>query len=161
MKMTAKQIVEKLEMEAIPNEGGWFSRQYTSLTCTDGRPNLTSIYALFTHDQFSAMHRLDADEIFFYHSGSPFHALELYENGGFQEIVIGPDLGKGQQPQHTFRKGSWFGGKPLVESEFEYTLLSCVVSPGFCYEGFELAKLGAMLLKYPRVQALVKKLVRP
>ncbi|MCH6258320.1 cupin domain-containing protein [Puniceicoccaceae bacterium K14] len=155
-----EQLVGKLKMDPIPEEGGWFARKYTSKQAIDGRPVTTSIYALFTELQFSALHRLDADEIFFYQSGCAFQALELLPDGSHRVIVIGPDLEKGHCPQYTFKRGAWFGGKPVVKADCGYSLLSCVMSPGFVYEGFELGFGEELIENYPDAERLIADFVR-
>lgn len=153
-------IVERLAMEPIPEEGGWFSRQYTSPLKIDGRASATSIYALFTNEQFSALHRLDADELFFYQSGNPFEVLELLPNGDSRVVVIGPDIEKGHRAQFTFSKGSWFGGRPISSTEFDFSLVSCMVTPGFIYEGFELGEKDYLVTKYPKEMESIFQLTR-
>ena len=66
--MNAKDVIELLGLEPLPHEGGYFYQTY-NLTENDrsDRPIATAIYYLLTPDDFSAMHRLDSDEIYHFY----------------------------------------------------------------------------------------------
>jgi len=51
------------------------------------------------------------------------------------ENALGPDLRAGQRPQAIVPAGAW----QAAESLGAWTLVSCVVAPGFLFERFELA----------------------
>jgi hypothetical protein len=51
---------------------------------------------------------------------------------------LGPDVLGGASPQIVVPKGWWQAARSLGE----WTLVSCTVSPGFRFEGFELAEPG-------------------
>ena len=52
-------------------------------------------------------------------------------------LVVVP-AASGQAPQHVVRAGEW----QSAEADDGWTLVACVVAPGFRYEGFELAPPG-------------------
>jgi len=52
-----------------------------------------------------------------------------------QRHVLGTDLAAGQRPQLLVPAGDW----QAAESLGGWTLVGCTVSPGFRFEGFELA----------------------
>ena len=52
--------------------------------------------------------------------------------------TLGPDIRAGQRPQVVVPTGHW----QAAETTGDYTLVSCVVAPGFQFEGFELAPEG-------------------
>jgi uncharacterized protein len=50
-------------------------------------------------------------------------------------VTLGADVLGGQQPQAVVPAGAW----QSAESTGSWTLVGCTVSPGFTFEGFELA----------------------
>ena len=71
----------------------------------------------------------------FWHAGGPL-ALSISEDGQKAYAYrLGPDLRAGQRPQAIVPAGAW----QAAESLGAWTLVSCVVAPGFVFERFELA----------------------
>lgn len=52
-----------------------------------------------------------------------------------EDHVLGPEVLNGQSPQILVPEGWW----QAARSTGTWTLVSCTVSPGFRFEGFELA----------------------
>ena len=86
--MTAEDWIQKLSLEPLPEEGGWFCRTFTGSTGGNERAGSSSIYALFTSDQSSALHRLDADEVFCYNAGDAFRILKLETSNRFSTRLL-------------------------------------------------------------------------
>ena len=80
-RLTANEIKELLNLQPHPEEGGFYVETYRSTDeiHPDALPNRyagkrmfgTGIYYLLTPDTFSAMHRLQSDEIFHFYLGDP------------------------------------------------------------------------------------------
>ena len=157
--MSAEGLISELGLEPLPEEGGWFRRTRTE-DIGGERPAMTCIYALFTREQFSALHRLDVAETLFYQGGDPFEVLSLRSCGECETIVIGSSVGLGQQPHSTFESGVWFGGRPVESGEFGYSLISAVVSPGFVWKGFELGKREELIETFPERKDMIRSLTR-
>lgn len=133
--MTADEIIAALELAPHP-EGGWFRETWRALAAEGARPSGTAIHFLLKAEERSHWHRVDADEIWLYHAGAPL-ALRMAAdgNGPASTLRLGPDLGAGEQPQIVVPKGHW----QAARTTGAWTLVSCTVSPGFMFEGFELA----------------------
>jgi hypothetical protein len=133
--MTAEEIIETLGLERHP-EGGWFKETWRAEN--EGRPTGTCIYFLLGKGEASHWHRVDAAEIWLYHAGAPL-VLSVSETdaGPAQDHLLTPDLAKGR-PQFVIPEGHW----QAARSTGGWTLVSCTVSPGFQFEGFELAAPG-------------------
>ncbi|MFN3213177.1 MAG: cupin domain-containing protein [Henriciella sp.] len=129
----ASEIIRLLGMKAHP-EGGHYAETYRSPG--DERASSTAIYYLLQADEVSAWHRVDAEEHWLWHAGGPL-ALTLSppDGTGSAAHVLGPDLRAGQRPQLTVPANHW----QTAESLGAWTLVSCVVAPGFEFSGFELA----------------------
>jgi len=133
--MTADQIIAELGLAPHP-EGGHYRQTWAAEN--EGRPTATCIYFLLTADEVSHWHRVDAAEIWLYHAGAPLVlSISDTEAGPAQDHLLTPDLAQGR-PQIIVPAHHW----QAARSTGAYTLVSCVVSPGFRFEGFELAAPG-------------------
>ena len=132
--MSAEEIIRRLELVPHP-EGGWF-RQTWAGPEIGGRASGTAILFLLRAGERSHWHRVDADEIWLWHAGAPL----VLSTGlaAARDLVLGPEVLGGQMPQLVVPAGWW----QAARSTGEWTLVSCTVSPGFRFEGFELAPPG-------------------
>jgi len=138
---TVKELIEQLELAPHP-EGGWYRETWRSDAMMDGgdRASATAIYFLLESHQQSAWHRVDATEIWFWHAGDPLTLSITKELGSAQQdILLGPDIPAGQHAQGIVPAHHWQAATPVKDGAAGYTLVSCVVSPGFEFSGFELA----------------------
>ena len=127
-------IIARLGLEPHP-EGGWYRETWRGPEIA-GRASGTAILFLLRAGERSHWHRVDADEIWLYHAGA---ALTL----GIAETAAGParrhrlggDVLAGDAAQIVVPAGYW----QAAESLGDWTLVSCTVSPGFRFAGFELA----------------------
>ena len=87
----------------------------------------------------SHWHRVDAVEIWHHYAGAP---LQLWTSptveGPAVRHELGADMTAGQLPQVIVPEGHWQAARSLGK----WTLVGCTVSPGFQFEGFELASPG-------------------
>jgi predicted cupin superfamily sugar epimerase len=133
--MDAADLIRRLGLERHP-EGGWYRETWRSAaTMPDGRTAGTSILFLLEHGQRSHWHRVDAEELWIFQAGTPLK-LRTNDGGETVEIRLGP--GPGQSPQHLVRTNAW----QAAEADRGWCLVACVVTPGFRFEGFELAPPG-------------------
>lgn len=133
--MTAEEIIRRLELEPHP-EGGWYRQ--TWIADTPGRASGTCIYFLLKSGERSHWHRVDATEIWLWHAGAPLVlSMSATDTGPATDHLLTPDLSAGA-PQLIVPPGWW----QAARSTGAYTLVSCTVSPGFRFEGFELAVPG-------------------
>lgn len=126
--------IERLGLERHP-EGGWFRETWRGPAAADGRAVGTSIYFLLARGRTSRWHRLDADEVWHFHAGSPL-ALDVALDGAREELRLGP--GEGARPQRVVPAGAWQRARSLGD----WTLVGTTMAPGFTVEGFELAPEG-------------------
>jgi predicted cupin superfamily sugar epimerase len=133
-------LAETLDLQAHP-EGGWYRRTWASdveVSLPDGRvrPTATAILFLLPAGESSAWHRVTSDEVWIAQRGSV--RLELGGTHGRPEVAaavdVGTDLDLGQVPQVRVPAGTW---QRTVPSSAD-ALVSCVVSPGFDFDDFEL-----------------------
>lgn len=136
----AKRIIEQLQLQPHP-EGGWYREIWRGPAGEDGRASATSIHFLLEAGQKSHWHKVDAAEIWLWHAGDPLDLwLAASDEGPMHSVTLGPDIAAGQKLQHTIPTGEWQGAMPAGGGDKGYTLVSCVVAPGFEFSGFTLAK---------------------
>ncbi|KPQ14979.1 MAG: hypothetical protein HLUCCA09_02660 [Rhodobacteraceae bacterium HLUCCA09] len=137
MALTADDIVRRLALAPHP-EGGWYRQTWVEEPA-EGRPAGTAIYYLLAEGQRSHWHRVDAAEIWHFYAGAPL-VLSLAETaaGPARDVTLGADLPAGQVPQAIVPTQWW----QAARSTGAWTLVGCTVSPGFRFEGFELAPEG-------------------
>jgi predicted cupin superfamily sugar epimerase len=148
-------------------EGGAFKETYRSpwLLRQSGLPPAmkgdrhasTGIYFLLEEGEFSAFHRIAADEMWHFYDG---HTLCIYDIDPAGELTVhklGLNVHLGEQPQLVIKAGHWFASR--VEIPGGFALVGCTVAPGFDFADFELATKAALQAIYPRHQALIEELV--
>ena len=130
--MTEQDIIDHLNLQPHP-EGGWFRETWRA--DNEGRATGTCIYFLLQRGERSHWHRVDATEIWLYHAGAPLIlSISAADDGPATDYVLSPDLTNGA-PQLIVPRNHW----QAAHSTGHYTLVSCSVSPGFEFTGFELA----------------------
>jgi predicted cupin superfamily sugar epimerase len=152
--------VDHLELAPHP-EGGFFksvSQPAERYQIKEGheRPLYTSIYFLLNQESPSHFHRLKSDEVWYFHAGDPLTVHMLYPDGRYVHIKLGQTLENKELLQFTVPKGVIFGSS--VDDHGSYSLVSCMVSPGFDYEDFELFTQAELLKDYPQHESVIKKL---
>lgn len=126
-------IIDELGLQPHP-EGGWYAETWRAPAGTGERATSTGIYFLLQAGERSHWHTVDADEIWLHHSGAPLQ-LHVATDDGQQTHVLGSDVVAGQRPQVVVPNGAW----QAAESTGDWTRVSCVVAPGFLFDGFTLA----------------------
>jgi uncharacterized protein len=118
-------------------EGGHYHRFYPPKAAGDGagtRHALSAIHYLIEAGTTSSWHRVDAEEAWHFVEGEP---LELFIYNpvckSLERFCLGP-LSADTRPMAVVPAGAWQAARPLGR----YALVTCLVAPGFEYEGFEL-----------------------
>jgi predicted cupin superfamily sugar epimerase len=134
--LTAAGIIRKLDLRPHP-EGGHYRETHRDDAGANGRAQSTAIYVLLARGERSHWHRIDAVEVWHYYAGAPLK-LEIVD--GAKELIVrlGPDISADETPQATVPARAWQAAETLGD----WTLCGCTVSPGFRFEGFELAPKG-------------------
>lgn len=133
----AATIIAALGLQRHP-EGGWYREIHRSAAAPGGRAAATSIYYLLQAGERSHWHRVDAEEIWHYHCGAPLRLTISQDGRSASEHRLGLALDQGERPQAIVPKGAWQAAASLGA----FTLVGCVVAPGFEFAGFELAPPG-------------------
>ncbi len=134
----ADRIARALGLAPHP-EGGRYRQTWAADAAPGERAAGTAILFLLAAGERSHWHRVDAAEVWHFHAGAPL-VLSLAEGaaGPRRDLTLGPDPLGGQAPQGIVPAGWW----QAARSTGDWTLVGCTVSPGFRFEGFELAPAG-------------------
>lgn len=162
--MNAQDIIDLLGLIPHPEEGGFFVETYradeqpAALPVRYQGPRCmgTAIYYLLTPETYSALHRLESDEIFHFYVGDPVNMLHLRPDGMGQEIIIGTDLTTGMRPQVVVPRGVWQGARLADGGSF--ALLGCTVAPGFEFADYEHGDRAALTTEYPGFTEQIRRL---
>jgi predicted cupin superfamily sugar epimerase len=163
---TAEEIIKHLQLQPHPKEGGFFRETFRSaeLLAASALPSRypgarsasTAIYYLLTPSTYSALHRLQTDEIFHFYLGDPIRMVQLHADGSSTTVVLGPDVLGGQQMQLVVPRGVWQGS--LLEPGGAFALLGCTVAPGFEYADYESGDRQTLLTQYPAAADWIRRL---
>jgi predicted cupin superfamily sugar epimerase len=88
-----------------------------------------------TQETFSAIHRIETDEIYHFYLGGLVKLIQLQPDGSGSVVVLGSDIEAGARPQAVIWRGTWHGAR--LAAGGEYPLLGTTVSPGFEFADFE------------------------
>lgn len=137
MSGAAQEIIRMLGLKPHP-EGGWYRETWRAAAAPGERACGTAIYFLLEIGQRSHWHRIDATEIWRFHAGAPLRLLASPDGDRVDAVTLGANLGGRERPQAVIPAQCW----QSAESLGDFTLVSCIVSPGFDFDGFELAPPG-------------------
>jgi len=163
--LKAASFIEKLNLQ--PHiEGGYYKEVYRHIDTIDSHPLqaeetdqrhlCTSIYFLLEAGQVSKFHSLKSDELWYYHYGAPMLVHCLNQNGSYDCHRLGPDLHCNEIPFLRIPAGVIFGSEP--DSKDSFSLVSCVVSPGFDFKDFKLFTKAELLAAFPEHKDIIVKL---
>ena len=161
---TAEYWIQHLKLKPHP-EGGFFREEYRSNTELDTKSLpigyksshclATSIYYLLRSQDISRLHRLRSDELWFFHSGSPIKIILIDTEGKKHTHMLGSNHVKAERFSLLISGGSIFCAE--VHGPYSYGLVSCVVTPGFEFEDFEMFEKEDLIQAYPKHTKLIEK----
>jgi uncharacterized protein len=133
------ELIERLHLRPHP-EGGFYAEVHRSqqdVDPLDGRPHraaLTSIYFLLPGGTVSRWHRVLSDEVWCHLEGAPLelHLLDAAAPSA-HTITLAP-VSDQDAPQRTVPAGVW----QAARSTGAYSLVACMVAPGFDFADFAL-----------------------
>jgi len=163
MNAEAKQIIALLELAPLPQEGGFFRRTWVSQErLAGGRAASSAILFLITPGNFSALHRVRAEELWCFHSGDAVEHVQLDpRDRSIRQTLLGADALKNQAPQVVVPGTVWQGAR-LDASRLSrgWALFSCSLTPGWTEASFELGERPALTETFPAHAAWIAALTR-
>jgi uncharacterized protein len=163
----AQYWIEHLALSPHP-EGGYFRATYKSeLTLFQSalpdkfhgdRSASTAIYFLLAGEDFSAFHRIAADEVWHFYAGSALIVHIIDADGNYSELHLGDDPNAGEVFQAVVQGGCWFASR--LKDAAGFALVGCTVAPGFEFADFELATRVELIHVCPAHGKLIAELTR-
>lgn len=147
--MNADQVISLLGLAPLPLEGGMWTRIWLD-------DHGSAIYFLMRPGDFSAMHRLDAPEIWHHYLGAPASMLLLHPGGSVDHPVLGKNLAQGQRPCVTVPAGVWMG----ASTTGDWSLVGATMAPPWHPDRFELGDRADLVGRYPRASDRIDELTR-
>ena len=167
-KLTAEEVIKKLDLRPLPDEGGYYRQTYKSdmefptngfgIDLDSMRRISTAIYFLETRDGFSALHRVRSDEVYHFYAGDPVDMIQIDDSGILSRFILGSDILNNQSPQLVVPKGKWQASR--LKAGGRWALMGSTVAPGFEFEDFELADRDRMLLQFPQLSQDIRSFTR-
>ena len=159
--MDSKTLIEALKLTKHP-EGGFYKETYRAADTLnnlngEARNISTAIYYLLEGNDRSHFHRIANDEMWFFHFGT---ALDIHSivKGELKTIRLGADVSNGEILQTVIPAYTWFAAQ--IVDLTSYSLLSCVVAPGFDFKDFELANRNELISEYPNLKSIITDFTR-
>ncbi len=154
MTEAAQSLIQRHKLQPHP-EGGFYRETYRSEmrveTSAGDRSAGTAILYMLCGDDVSRFHRIDADEMWHHYEGGDLEIYSLQPDGATRVDVLGRD-----NLQVVIKAGVWFGA--ALSHADDHSLVGCTVSPGFEFDGFELADRESLLSDWPDAKDWIEKL---
>ena len=139
MKHTASFWIQSLDLESHP-EGGYYKETIRPEGIKkEERASFSSILFLLKADDISHFHRIDADEVWYYHAGVSLEIHMLTEDGQYRSVLLGPNVDHGEVLQYVVPKGAIFA------------------QPAFEFKYFELFTQDELIEVYPQYRRMIQK----
>ena len=131
---SAADIRRALALSPHP-EGGHYRETWRDSPADGTRGSGTAILFLLEAGEHSHWHRVDAAELWIWQAGAPLVLTTSPDGHDAAAHWLGPDLAARQALHLLVPRLHW----QTAESLGRWTLVSCVVTPAFSFDGFELA----------------------
>ncbi|MGD0998988.1 MAG: cupin domain-containing protein [Thermoleophilia bacterium] len=170
---SAAEVIAALGLAAHA-EGGFFRETFRAVEVVEApqgrRARATSIAFLLTADRPSRFHRLLSAELWVHHGGAPLELRLLEPDGQARSVLLGPVGGDAHPatcptarvPAHVWQAArivpALTAGGAAARSYLDWSLSTCVVTPGFEYADFEIGRSDVLLAGWPQAAAVIGEL---
>lgn len=152
---TAEYWIKKLQLKPHP-EGGYYKRTYCSeiqVSSSKTRYTASMIYYLLNQSAVSHFHRLKSDEIWLHQYGSAVAIFIIAPNGTLIKKRLGNNPEKDENLQVFIPANHWFAACNTNKKSF--SLVSCMVTPSFNFNDFEIAQQSQLLAAFPEHEKII------
>ena len=154
MFVEAREVIAALNLSPLPGEGGFVRQTWRG----DGG---SAAYFLMTAAEFSALHRLRADEVWHFYAGDAVeHATIDSRSGAVVVTRLGSDVAGGEHPQLVVPGGVWQGARIAAAAKAGWSLVGCTVTPAWEEKDSELGERDALLREFPAASEWIRALTR-
>jgi predicted cupin superfamily sugar epimerase len=158
----ASNVIRQFGLQPLPHEGGFFRRIWESSTrMPGGRPASSAALFLMTPRDFSAWHRLDAEELWHFYGGDPVEHVTLDSRGAAVVTLLGAAPAEGVRPCSAVAANTWQAARLRPEMlDCSWALVGCTVTPAWEPAGMTIGARAEMLREFPRESAWIQALTR-
>lgn len=157
----SQRLIEKLGLEPLPGEGGYFKRTYVSDQTIEfagqQRSIASTIYYYLGSEDFSAWHQLDCDEVWHFYAGDSCVVHMINAQGELHCQCVG-DPHNGEVSQLLIPAGTWFAVEVCEQNT--YVLVGCACAPAYDVAGFKLGKRDELIAQFPEHAGIINRLTR-
>lgn len=152
-----KDVIEQLRLAPHP-EGGFFRETFRAkesvMTPRGPRSSSTAIYFLLPAQEFSAWHRVSADEVWHHYSGVrvEIHTIDTATRS-YEKHVL-----DSSSPQLVVPADVWQAA--FATGEKAHALCGCTVAPGFDFADFEMPTRAELLRAFPEHRVAIEAFTR-
>lgn len=154
--MTAEDYISSLKMRPHP-EGGYFIETCRSLIPFQDEQSVSSSILFLLHEkEVDVLHRLQEDEYWIFQDGGPLQLVMIDLDDNLQIVTLGKDVNHGEKLIYRVPKGYIFGsigGKG-------FSLVTCLVTPEYLDEHFELFNRDDLIKRYPQFKKIITDMTR-
>lgn len=153
-----EQWVQKLGLQPHP-AGGFFKETFKSTIETTSAtgltvPSFTNILFLQEEGGLPNFHLIQSDEVFVFHDGSPLTVHCIRPDGTYEQFRLGKCPEQGEYLQLLVPKGLVFASSV----EKGWSLVGCMVSPGFVFSEFRQFSIEELVTRYPQHESILSTL---
>lgn len=158
----AENIIAQLELQPLPAEGGFYRQTWAGPPLPGStRPAGTAILYLITAESFSALHRLETDEVWHFYAGDVVRLVQLDPaTGRARTVRLGAELTGDDVLQHVVPAGTWQGARLADPGGRGWALLGCTLAPGWSDREFTLGARDELLRRFPGARVDIMGLTR-
>jgi len=163
MNAEAEKIIAQLGLAPLPREGGFFRQTWVSSTqLANGRAAGSAIWFLLMPGDFSALHRLPAEELWHFYSGDPVEHVQLdLATRGELVTRLGLEMEAREVSQLVVPGGVWQGARIAPgPNPRGWALLGCTLTPAWDEREFELGSRAALTREFPAAAGWIGALTR-
>ncbi|UVO49325.1 cupin domain-containing protein [Sphingomonas sp. SUN019] len=128
----AAAVIARLQLQPHPEGGHYRETVRLPPVAAGGRSPMTAILYLLAAGEVSHWHRVDAAELWLWHEGAAL-SLSIADDAATATHRLNAESPQVLVPAHVWQS---------ARTEEPWALVSCVVTPGFDFAGFELAPPG-------------------
>jgi predicted cupin superfamily sugar epimerase len=175
MNAEAQELIARLRLKPLPHEGGFFRQTWVSAErLASGRAAGSAILFLLTADNFSALHRLETDELWHFCAGDAVEHVQFDpREPSVRRIRLGPDVPV-DSAQLIVPGKVWQGARlaetaataatpaPVARATVRrgWALMSCTLTPAWEEREFTLGRREELTRAFPDQAALIAALTR-
>lgn len=170
MNAEAQEMIARLGLAPLPHEGGFFRQTWVSQErLASGRAAGSAILFLLTAETFSALHRLETDELWHFCAGDPVEHVQLDpRDGSAKRVQLGPDapvdsaqlIVPGKVWQGARLAGLGDGTGAHATPSRGWALLGCMLAPAWDEREFTLGRRDELVRAFPQQATLIAALTR-